>query len=322
MSPFLIVLHPRLLVFYSLALSSGQLGLTAVSQHSLSHTSHSMIIGRFGKTNDQLVCVQSLDGRLTFFDFSGEVLHYNLPNFLLSGPLVYIFRTDTFLVASSGRSLEAYRYQTLCSVSKVKKSKVSDERVKIKGVKYGIMAFINLFSPSPSFFLLSSFPPPSLPLSPQCDWSLPLNEPVVDMKVITTDSGPWYVMVLGERNLYCIEDLGALQFSKKLESISTCVLPYKFGKLVKFSVYLSTSTPSLLYHLVNYYSFISHWKFFICPSLSFSFHSSLSVFSLSLPFLSPLPPPPLLLSFPLPLSPLPLPLPPQWVLLLLLLTTC
>ena len=138
MSPFLIVLHPRLLVFYSLALSSGQLGLTAVSQHSLSHTSHSMIIGRFGKTNDQLVCVQSLDGRLTFFDFSGEVLHYNLPNFLLPGPLVYIFRTDTFLVASSGWSLEAYRYQTLCSGSKVKKSKVSDERVKIKGVKYRI----------------------------------------------------------------------------------------------------------------------------------------------------------------------------------------
>ena len=216
-----------------------------------------MIIGRFGKTNDQLICVQSLDGRLTFFDFSGEVLHYNLPNFLLSGPLVYIFRTDTFLVASSGRSLEAYRYQTLCSGSKVKKSKVSDERVKIEGVKYGIsiqfviMAFINfiffspplcsllLFLPLPSLFSLFSLPSLFLPLPPlslflplsQCDWSLPLNEPVVDMKVITTDSGPWYVMVLGERNLYCIEDLGALQFSKKLESISTCVLPYKFGKL-------------------------------------------------------------------------------------------
>ena len=65
------------------------------------------------------------------------------------------------------------------------------------------------------------------------------------MKVITTDSGPWYVMVLGERNLYCIEDLGAIQFSKKLESISTCVLPYKFGKLVKFSVYLCVCVAGL-----------------------------------------------------------------------------
>ena len=67
------------------------------------------------------------------------------------------------------------------------------------------------------------------------------------MKVISSDGGPWYIMVLGERNLYCLEDLGIVLFSKKLESYATCILPYKYGKERENDTY-STIGPKKLWH--------------------------------------------------------------------------
>ena len=60
----------------------------------------------------------------------------------------------------------------------------------------------------------------------QPDWTLQLGEPVVDIKTIDVEDGPSIIIVLGERNLFCLKDSGTMLFSKNLETPVTCVLPY------------------------------------------------------------------------------------------------
>ena len=112
----LAVLHPRVLIIYSLVLNDNQLSLVLVKKHTLTHTSHSMIIGPFGGiSNYDLVCVQSMDGQLYVLDHNGFVFSCIIPGFLLPGPIAYIPRTDTILTVGSGRRVESYRYKTLMS---------------------------------------------------------------------------------------------------------------------------------------------------------------------------------------------------------------
>ena len=55
------------------------------------------------------ICVLSMDGVLTFYEQETFALQVNLPNFLIPGPLVYVSSTDSFLVVTAGRNIEAYR---------------------------------------------------------------------------------------------------------------------------------------------------------------------------------------------------------------------
>lgn len=56
------------------------------------------------------LCVQSMDGMLMFFEQDSYSFGRFLPGFLLPGPLVYNPRTDSFLMVSSARQLESYKY--------------------------------------------------------------------------------------------------------------------------------------------------------------------------------------------------------------------
>ena len=57
------------------------------------------------------MCVQSMDGMLSFFEQESYAFGRFLPGFLLPGPLSYIAKTDSFLTVSSSRLVEAYKYE-------------------------------------------------------------------------------------------------------------------------------------------------------------------------------------------------------------------
>ena len=59
------------------------------------------------------MCVQSMDGMLSFFEQESFAFGRFLPGFLLPGPLSYIAKTDSFITASSSRLVESYKYVAL-----------------------------------------------------------------------------------------------------------------------------------------------------------------------------------------------------------------
>ena len=59
------------------------------------------------------MCVQSMDGMLSFFEQESFAFGRFLPGFLLPGPLRYITKTDSFITVSSSRLVESYKYVAL-----------------------------------------------------------------------------------------------------------------------------------------------------------------------------------------------------------------
>lgn len=55
------------------------------------------------------VCVQSMDGQLSFFHHENAAFSCFLPDFLLPGPLRYLPRTDSLLTTNSARMLQTFR---------------------------------------------------------------------------------------------------------------------------------------------------------------------------------------------------------------------
>ena len=55
------------------------------------------------------ICVQSMDGMLTFFEQETYSSKISLPNFLLPGPIVYLSTTDSFVTVSCVRQVEVYK---------------------------------------------------------------------------------------------------------------------------------------------------------------------------------------------------------------------
>ena len=113
----LLVLHPKLLMIYSLKIEGEQLNLLPIVQFTLHLTAYNMVIGPFGRVSGQdLVCVQSIDGQVEVLDQTGTIFKCGLSDFLLPGPLCYVARTDSLLTVNSGWRLDVYRYQSLRNI--------------------------------------------------------------------------------------------------------------------------------------------------------------------------------------------------------------
>ena len=55
------------------------------------------------------ICVQAMDGVLTFYEQETFSFQSFLPNFLLPGPIQYVAEKDSFLIGTSARNLECYK---------------------------------------------------------------------------------------------------------------------------------------------------------------------------------------------------------------------
>lgn len=119
----LAVLHSRSLVVYAVETDKDTSQLTKVYKHELSRNSFNFTQGPFGKSNHDLICVQSVDGMLTIINQDSIQMEVVLPDFYLPGPLVYAKHSDAFIISNTNFEIECYRYSTLNMIVNAAKDK-------------------------------------------------------------------------------------------------------------------------------------------------------------------------------------------------------
>lgn len=89
-----------------------------------------LLLINFSFLGKDFLCVQSLDGTVSFFEQESFAFTRFLPNFLLPGPICYIPRTDSFITVSSSWQVESYKYQVL-AVAQDADSKEDSQKVAV-----------------------------------------------------------------------------------------------------------------------------------------------------------------------------------------------
>ncbi|XP_023709246.1 protein PTHB1 isoform X3 [Cryptotermes secundus] len=211
------VLHPRSVAVYSLVTKAGaaehgdQSRLVLAYEHQLRRSAFCMVLGPFGGVNGRdFLCVQSLDGTLSFFEQETFSFIRFLPGFLLPGPLVFLPHTDSFLTVTSNWHAETYRYQVLAEAGGT-----SDEE-SASGRKV------------------------------TTEWSYNIGEAALDVVAVTWANSYCDILVLGERNLFCLKDNGTLKFMKRLEYKPCCFHPYFIEPDGRLMVLIVSETNTLL----------------------------------------------------------------------------
>ncbi|RWS09346.1 protein PTHB1-like isoform X1, partial [Dinothrombium tinctorium] len=197
----LAVLHPRKLCVYSIAATNSATfaehgsayNMLLIYEHKLQRGAFNMVVGPFGHVKGRdFLCVQCLDGTLSFYEQESFAFSRFLPNFLLPGPVIYSPQNDSFIVNSSNWTLESYRYQSLA----IAKDEDEDNKFKQTGRK----------------------------ATP--DWSLVIGEAVIDMSVVSLERNASCIIALGERNLFAVKTSGKLWFMKKFDFSPICMYVY------------------------------------------------------------------------------------------------
>ncbi|OCT76065.1 protein PTHB1 isoform X1 [Xenopus laevis] len=199
----LAVLHPRKLCVYSVSGTLGnvehgnQYQMKLMYEHNLQRTACSMTHGPFGGVKGRdLICIQSMDGMLMFFEQESYAFGRYLPGFLLPGPLSYSPKTDSFVTVSSSRQVESYKYQVLAVATDADSRKENEQQKMGAGKK--VVA----------------------------DWILNIGEQALDISIVSFNQTSFSIFVLGERNFFCLKESGQIRFMKKLDYSPSCFHPY------------------------------------------------------------------------------------------------
>ncbi|XP_072322955.1 protein PTHB1 isoform X2 [Scyliorhinus torazame] len=199
----LAVLHPRKLSVYAFSGTMGtvehgnQYQLKLMYEHNLQRTACNLTFGGFGGVKGRdLICIQSMDGMLTFFEQESFAFGRFLPGCLLPGPLKYSSRTDSFITVSSSRQVENYKYQVLAVATDAETRQDSEQQKLGSGKRL------------------------------TRDWTVSIGEQALDICIVSFNQTASSILVLGERNLFCFKENGQLRFMKKLEYNPSCFLPY------------------------------------------------------------------------------------------------
>ncbi|CAF0802521.1 unnamed protein product [Adineta ricciae] len=185
-----------------------QIDLELNYEHNLNRPTFNMCKGHFGSggrgnkdsPNQEYICVQTLDGVLFVFEHERQSMVKSLPNTYIPGPLCYLSRSDAFLTVSSSYRLECYKYQTLAISSGVDHGSNNND-VRRKGVE------------DESSLSVSQSSKRVLP-----EWTFNLGECALGIQTTQrVRNTPQTIIVLGERNLFCLSDNGQLIFMSKFE---------------------------------------------------------------------------------------------------------
>ncbi|EFA12827.1 Protein PTHB1-like Protein [Tribolium castaneum] len=184
----LAVLQPKSLNVYDLIVKEGatehgvQNILEQLYVHKLQKLAFNFCVGPFGGVeNRDFICVQSLDGLLTFFEQESFAFCCFLPDVLLPGPLTFVKSSDSFVTSNSNWHIISFRYKLLSEA----------------GQNSTEGGNVSKFS---------------------SDWSFNLGEGIINLDVVQdTTSRITFIMVLGERSIFCLSDIGKLKYMKRLE---------------------------------------------------------------------------------------------------------
>ncbi|XP_052813611.1 protein PTHB1-like [Mya arenaria] len=217
----LAILHPRKLAVYNVAAMTGavehgiQYQMTLAYEHKLQRTAFNFCFGPFGQVKGKdFICVQSMDGTVSIFEQESFAFSRFLPNALLPGPIKYLPRLDSFITVSSQWQLECYKYQVLAQATD---SKSREESQSIKSGKRVIP-----------------------------DWCFNIGEQAVDLAVVSFQTAPPSILVLGERNLFCLTETGQLRFMKKFDYDVSCFTPYASITEGSINYLLASHTQTLM----------------------------------------------------------------------------
>jgi Bardet-Biedl syndrome 9 protein len=203
----LALLHPMKLSIYKIsAVSSGgsvnYYSMIPAYEHQLTRPCFNMCYGPFGGTQHRdYICIQSLDGVLSFFEQEAFAFNRLLSsNFLVPGPLCYFPKTDSFIICNNSMCIEAYRYQVLAAAADNVDREPGAEGASGKKV--------------------------------QVDWSTNIGEHAQHIEVTrfsrSLSASQQEILVIGERTLFTIKENGGIRLQKRLSEYSiACARCYK-----------------------------------------------------------------------------------------------
>eukprot|EP00347_Sterkiella_histriomuscorum_P008020 403346677 len=109
----LAILHLRKIVIAQITSTDQFSNYRVIYEHSFDRNAYNFISGTFGKSQKQIICVQSVDGALFFYEHETLLYQIQLPDFLIPGPLIYASAVDSIIITNTNLELESYRFQSL-----------------------------------------------------------------------------------------------------------------------------------------------------------------------------------------------------------------
>jgi Bardet-Biedl syndrome 9 protein len=203
----LALLHPMKLAIYMVsAVSSGgsvnYYSLAQAYEHQLTRPAFNFCCGPFGGVRDRdYICIQSLDGVLSFFEQDAFAFSRLLSSsFLMPGPLCYMAKTDSFIICNSSMCIEAYRYQVLAAAADNVDRDPGAEGASGKKV--------------------------------QVDWSTNIGEHAQHIEVTrfsrSLSASQQELLVIGEQSIFTIKENGGIRLQKRVcEYTISAALCYK-----------------------------------------------------------------------------------------------
>eukprot|EP00730_Choanoeca_flexa_P006011 TRINITY_DN12067_c0_g1_i1.p1 TRINITY_DN12067_c0_g1~~TRINITY_DN12067_c0_g1_i1.p1 ORF type:complete len:803 (+),score=172.33 TRINITY_DN12067_c0_g1_i1:961-3369(+) len=201
--PLLAILNPRrVLVAGVTEDDQGQLQLKQVMSHAMKRTAANMVTGPFGNAGCDVICVQSMDGVLTFYKQAQEAMVRYLPSFLLPGPIAFLPATQTLVTANSTWTLQGYKFRVLAAASEESSSNQQQASQQVTKAQSG-----------------------STGKQITAAWQYNLGEEALEIHVCQTE--PQQLLVLGTSSLFWLSEEGKLLQAKRLEVAPNCVQPFR-----------------------------------------------------------------------------------------------
>eukprot|EP00762_Andalucia_godoyi_P004580 ANDGO_05206.mRNA.1 hypothetical protein len=229
----LAVLHPKSLAVYLVSPAkgtshaSGTLTHTLLFEHAFPRGCFNMTYGPMGlgTAAKDRIAVQSLDGIITVVDGESVLFSRFLPHILIPGPMAYVQRTDSIVVANSIGEIVAFRFHALASM-KEEPSAASQSSAASSGSGEGK-------SSSNSIIGTEEKGRTAAP-----DWKFNMGEAgvaVIPTRISAPNSGPasntasslgGELVVLSERSLMVLSEQGNIKSQKKLDYFPSCMVAY------------------------------------------------------------------------------------------------
>jgi len=223
----LAVLHPRSLVIYLVKPVGGHGGQAYYTQmqkvyehrlgdHGEHFTAFNMCCGPFGQNfRRDLICVQSMDGRLQIFEQESHSFTRQLENSLVPGPLCYCEKMDAFLTCSSSMYIEAYKYKQIAAAMGSSGAKQNQQGAALEGAEQEV----SKESGSQNYKSQKRV---------AVEWSVNIGEHATDIFISRHSKDlPSFgieIVVVGETSIFVLRQQGIIAFQKRLESpASSCV---------------------------------------------------------------------------------------------------
>ncbi|CAK1582085.1 unnamed protein product [Parnassius mnemosyne] len=193
----IIILHPQCYIIYELHRKGGltdagdQNHIEPLIKHYFKRRAYNLTCGPFGSSKSRdLICVQSLDSTLSFFDQDTFLFMCMFNDILIPGPVSYVASSDLFIICKSTWALEIYSYQQLRELSELS----------LRQNKNNI---------------------------PQ--WTYNAGEEISSVQVIRTSNNFSSIIALGERHLYAFQDNGLMKDIIRLDYTPICFHCYLIG---------------------------------------------------------------------------------------------